>query len=51
MAPGRLFLDIHIPLVVWRRSDSDMTLNSVPNRWLSSVDLPVDCEPKTEMRW
>jgi hypothetical protein len=28
-----------------------MTLNSVLNRWLSKVDLPVDCDPKTEIKW
>jgi len=46
-----LFLDIQMPLVVCFLSVSDMTPNSVPNKWLSRVDFPVDWEPKTEMRW
>ena len=34
-----------------RRSASDMTLKSVLKSALRRVDLPVDWEPKTEMRW
>jgi hypothetical protein len=41
-AASFLFLDIHIPLVVCRRSFSDMTPKAVPNKLLSRVDLPVD---------
>lgn len=48
---SRLFLDIQIPFVVWRRSSSAMTPKDVLNRWLSRVDLPVLWEPKTEIRW
>lgn len=50
-ATSFLFFDIHIPFVVCRLSDSDMILNWVPNRLLRRVDFPVDCEPKTEIRW
>src|SRR6202000_800391 len=45
-----LFLANHIPLVVCRLSASDMTEKSVLKRAFRRVDLPVDCEPKTEMR-
>lgn len=50
-SPCFLLFDIQIPFVVCLRSSSDMTENCVPKRWLSRVDLPVDCEPNTEMRW
>jgi hypothetical protein len=46
-----LFFANHIPFVVCLRSDSAMTEKSVSKRAFRRVDLPVDCDPKTEMRW